>query len=80
MSQHRPWRDADPDLFRFTTTELRDLHIALMTGFDQSAILAPALNLDQVRAALRTVGWVDPVDDDVLNEEELRLTLLNAMA
>jgi hypothetical protein len=47
MSQHRPWRDADPDLFRFTTTELRDLHIALMTSFDQSAILAPAVVLNR---------------------------------
>jgi uncharacterized protein (TIGR02677 family) len=74
MSQHRPWRDADPDLFRFTTTELRDLHIALMTGFDQSAILAPALNLDQVRAALRNVDWGDPVDDDVLTRALSALT------
>jgi uncharacterized protein (TIGR02677 family) len=74
MSQLRPWRDADPDLFRFTTTELRDLHIALMTAFDQSAILAPALNLDQVRAALRQVGWDDPVDDEVLTRALAALT------
>jgi uncharacterized protein (TIGR02677 family) len=74
MSQHRPWRDADPDLFRFTTTELRDLHIALMAGFDQSAILAPALNLDQVRAGLRNVGWDDAVDDEVLTRALSALT------
>jgi uncharacterized protein (TIGR02677 family) len=74
MSQHRPWRDADPDLFRFTTTDLRDLHIALMTGFDQSAILAPALNLDQVRATLRAVGWGEPLDDEVLTRALSALT------
>src|ERR1700674_3868277 len=63
MSQQRPWRAVDPDLFRFTTTELRDLHIGLMSAFDQAAIVAPALNLDQVRGALRTVGWEEWVDD-----------------
>ena len=63
MSQQRPWRAVDPDLFRFTTTELRDLHIGLMSAFDQAAIVAPALNLDQVRATLRTVGWEEWVDD-----------------
>lgn len=63
MSQLRPWRAADPDLFRFTTTELRDLHIGLMSAFDQAAIVAPTLNLDQVRGALRTAGWEELVDD-----------------
>jgi uncharacterized protein (TIGR02677 family) len=74
MSQFRPWRAADPDLFRFTTTELRDVHIALMAAFDQSAILAPALNFDQVRAALRTVGWDDPQDDELLSRALAALT------
>ncbi len=74
MSQHRAWRATDPDLFRFTTTELRDLHIALMTAFDQSAILAPALNFDQVRAAVRTVGWDDHVDDELLSRALASLT------
>lgn len=66
MTQQRPWRAVDPDLFRFTTTELRDLHIGLMSAFDQAAIVAPALNLDQVRAALRAVGWEEWVDDPSL--------------
>lgn len=60
------WRAADPDLFRFTTTDLRDLHLALMTAFDSAAVLAPALNLDQVRTALAGAGWDEPVDDDSL--------------
>lgn len=66
VTERRLWRVADPDLFRFTTTELRDLHIALMTAFDQSAVLAPALNLDQVRSSLRAAGWDEPVDDALL--------------
>jgi uncharacterized protein (TIGR02677 family) len=74
MSQQRAWRATDPDLFRFTTTELRDLHIALMTAFDQSAILAPALNFDQVRAAVRTAGWDDQVDDELLSRALTSLT------
>ena len=45
-----------------------------MTGFDQSAILAPALNLDQVRVALRNEGWGDPVDDEVLTRALSALT------
>ena len=61
MSQLRPWRAVDPDLFRFATTELRDPHIGLMSAFDQAAMVAPAPN--QVRGALRTVGWEASVDD-----------------
>ena len=72
MSQQRPWRAVDPDLFRFTTTELRDLHIGLMSAFDQAAIVAPALNLDQVRATLRTVGWEEWVDDASLQRALIR--------
>lgn len=67
MDELRLWRAADADLFRFTTTELRNLHIALMSAFDRSAVLAPALNLDQVRASLRAVGWDEPVEDLVLH-------------
>jgi uncharacterized protein (TIGR02677 family) len=37
-----------------------------MTAFEQTAVLAPALNLDQVREAIRRIGWDDPLDDDGL--------------
>ncbi len=56
----------DSDLFRFTTTDLRDLHLAIMAAFEQAAVLAPALNLDQVRTALAGTGWDEPSDDDTL--------------
>ncbi|HYX45106.1 MAG TPA: TIGR02677 family protein [Acidimicrobiales bacterium] len=67
MGEHRPWRTVDGDLFRFTTTELRELHLAVMAAFEQSAVLAPALNLDQLRTALSGAGWDEPVDDDTLD-------------
>lgn len=66
MAQPRPWRSVDPDLFRFTTTDLGALHVAIMTAFEQAAVLAPALNLDQVRAALGRAGWDEPADDERL--------------
>lgn len=66
MPERRPWRVVDAELFRFTTTELHDLHVAAMAAFEQAAVLAPALNLDQVRAALAAGGWDEPTDDDTL--------------
>lgn len=67
----RPWRDLDPRLFRFTTdsadaAELRDLYLALMTAFERSAVLAPVLNVEGVRAALTEAHWFDPVTDERL--------------
>jgi len=66
LVERRPWRTVDADLLRFTTTDLRGLHLAIMTAFEESAVLAPALNLDQVRSSVGAVGWDDPVEDDVL--------------
>ena len=66
VERRRAWRAIDPDLFRFTTTDLRDLHVALMTAFEDAAVLDPALNLEQVRSALTGAGWDEPVTDDVL--------------
>jgi uncharacterized protein (TIGR02677 family) len=66
VERRRAWRAVDADLFRFTTTDLRDLHVALMTAFEDAAVLAPALNLDQVRAALAGAGWDEPTADEVL--------------
>ncbi|MGI8984757.1 MAG: TIGR02677 family protein [Acidimicrobiales bacterium] len=66
VERRRAWRAVDADLFRFTTTDLRDLHVALMTAFEDAAVLAPALNLEQVRAALAGAGWEEPTPDEVL--------------
>ncbi|MDP1803799.1 MAG: DUF2397 family protein, partial [Acidimicrobiales bacterium] len=66
VERRRAWRAVDSDLFRFTTTDLRELHVALMAAFEDAAVLAPALNLDQVRGALAGAGWDEPTADDVL--------------
>src|SRR5829696_6174225 len=66
VERRRAWRAVVAELFRFTTTDLRDLHVALMTAFEDAAVLAPALNLEQVRSALTGAGWDEPVGDDVL--------------
>ena len=53
-------------MFRFTTTDLRELHTAVLAVFDDAAVLQPALRLEQVRGALDQVGWDEPLDDDRL--------------
>jgi uncharacterized protein (TIGR02677 family) len=63
MAERRIWRAVDADLFRFATTELRDLHVAVMAAFDDAAVLSPALNLEQVQVALRASGWDEPLDE-----------------
>lgn len=65
---NRPWRSVDPDLFMFTTTGLRDLHVAVMAAFDEAAVLSPALNLDHVRTGIAQLGWDEPVTDDALSQ------------
>jgi uncharacterized protein (TIGR02677 family) len=64
--ESRPWRAVDADLFRFTTTDLRDLHVALMAMFEDTAVLAPALNIEQVRVGLGRVGWDEATSDEAL--------------
>ncbi|MGH9225400.1 MAG: TIGR02677 family protein [Acidimicrobiales bacterium] len=63
----RSWRRFPADLFRFTTTDLRDLHIAVLAAFDEAAVVQPALRFDDVRHGLAAVGWDEPLDDDRLD-------------
>jgi uncharacterized protein (TIGR02677 family) len=74
MEHQRVWRRLDADLFRFTTTDGRDLHMALMSAFDDSAVTAPALDIDHVRRALAGTGWDEPVDDVALQRAMAQLT------
>lgn len=74
MSSTRPWRGIEPSLFQFTTTPLADLHIAIMSAFEQASVLSAALNTDQVRAELGRVGWDEPVSDDALQSALHSLT------
>jgi uncharacterized protein (TIGR02677 family) len=75
----RPWRRVDPDLFRFTTTDLRDLHVAVMAAFEEAAVLATALNLDQVRSAVLALGWDEPLRDETLQSTLTALTGWNLL-
>lgn len=65
-SGDRPWRRLSADLFEFTTTDLRELHTAVLAVFDEAAVLQPALRLEQVRAALEDARWDDPLEDERL--------------
>ena len=68
MIEQRQWRGVDADLFRFTTTDRRDLNIAVMTAFERASTLEPALNIERVRQGLESVGWDLPLDDSTLQQ------------
>jgi hypothetical protein len=68
MHTPRPWRRLSPDLFRFATTELYDLRVAIMCVFDDSAVLQPALSCEAVRSGLAGLGWDEAVDDAQLDQ------------
>jgi uncharacterized protein (TIGR02677 family) len=72
--ESRPWRAVDADLFRFSTTDLREMHVAIMFALEQAAVLAPALNLDEVRTALAAAGWDEPTSDEALQAALRSLT------
>lgn len=74
VEHRRIWRGLDADLFRFTTTDGRDLHTAVMSVFEDSAVTAPALDIDQVRRAVHAVGWDEPTDDGALERALHQLT------
>jgi uncharacterized protein (TIGR02677 family) len=70
----RPWRGLPQDLFRFATTELHELRVAIMCVFDDSAVLQPALTFEQVRAGLDALSWEEPLDDEGLDQALTMLT------
>lgn len=74
VEHRRIWRGLDADLFRFTTTDGRDLHTAVMSAFEDSAVTAPALDIDQVRRAVHAVGWDEPTDNGALERALHQLT------
>ena len=48
--------------------------MALMSAFEDSAVTAPALDIDQVRRALSETGWDEPLDDAALQRAMAQLT------
>lgn len=62
-------RRVPPEMFRFTTGDRADLYGAILQAFGAAnERLETALGLDDVRARLRTVGWLDAIHDDDLQE------------
>jgi uncharacterized protein (TIGR02677 family) len=54
-------------MFRFTSGERAGLYVAVLHAFGEAnERLETALSLDDVRARLRSVGWLDALDDDDL--------------
>lgn len=63
-----------PEMFRFTSGERAELYTAILHAFGEAnERLETALGLDDVRARLRSVGWLDPLDDGDLGEALGRL-------
>ncbi|MFI6444588.1 TIGR02677 family protein [Kitasatospora sp. NPDC050543] len=61
-------------MFRFTTGDKAELYGAILHAFGAAnERLETSLGLDEVRARLRTVGWLDAIHDDDLQEALRRL-------
>lgn len=70
-----PMRVPD-DLFSFAAAGRSDLYVSVLHAFSQaSERLETALSLDDLRARLRAVGWLDVVSDDDLTKalDQLRV-------
>jgi uncharacterized protein (TIGR02677 family) len=53
-----------PELFRFTLVDRTDLYVAILDAFaEANERLETALGLDDVRVRLRSVGWLEALDD-----------------
>ncbi|ATY14945.1 TIGR02677 family protein [Amycolatopsis sp. AA4] len=60
-----------PEMFRFTSGDLAGLYVSVLHAFGEAnERLETSLGLDDVRARLRAVGWLDALED-----EELRRAL-----
>lgn len=56
-----------PEMFRFTGGDRSDLYVAVLQAFGEAnERLETALGLDEVRARLRSIGWLEAVDDELL--------------
>jgi uncharacterized protein (TIGR02677 family) len=57
------------DMFRFTQVDRAGLYVAIMQAFNEAnERLETALGVDDVRARIRSVGWLDALTDDDLAE------------
>jgi uncharacterized protein (TIGR02677 family) len=56
-----------PEMFRFTSGDRAQLYVAVLHAFGEAnERLETALGIDDIRARLRSVGWLDALEDDDL--------------
>ena len=56
-----------PEMFRFTSGDRSELYVSMLHAFGEAnEQLETSLSLDHVRARLRSVGWLDALNDDDL--------------
>src|SRR5258708_8137750 len=56
-----------PEMFRFTHGDRAELYVSMLHAFGEAnERLETALGIDDVRARLPSVGWLDALDDDDL--------------
>ncbi|MEV5836783.1 TIGR02677 family protein [Nocardia sp. NPDC052112] len=56
-----------PEMFRFTSGDRAGLYVSVLHAFGEAnERLETALGIDDVRARLRTVGWLEAIDDEDL--------------
>lgn len=64
-----------PHMFRFTTTERAEMHLAVLFAFgDANDHLETSLAFDDVRSRMRQVGFYDSCTDDELTQTLRQLT------
>ncbi|GAB2673686.1 TIGR02677 family protein [Nocardia goodfellowii] len=58
-----------PEMFRFTSGDRAGLYVSILHAFGEAnERLETALGIDEVRARLRTVGWLESVEDEELGK------------
>lgn len=60
-------RRVPPEMFQFAVSSKAELYTAILHGFGEAnERLETALGIDEVRARLRSVGWLEALDDEEL--------------
>ncbi|WP_330182183.1 TIGR02677 family protein [Nocardia sp. NBC_01503] len=56
-----------PEMFRFTTADRSGLYVSVLHAFGEAnERLETALGIDDLRARMRSIGWLEPLEDDDL--------------
>jgi uncharacterized protein (TIGR02677 family) len=67
-----------PEMFRFTHADRAELYVSMLNAFGEAnERLETSLGLEDVRARLRSIGWLDALDDDDLAAALGQLRLWN---